>query len=150
MFDWLKSKPKAAPSADDARAAVTVSMGAAMKLGEILENNSGIVVMDSRMLPLPKSEMKAALKIAWKVAGSPELRDAVEVCYLGLSNFQDGVGNKPIDMNVSMADDMATTAKKFETIMPWMNKTTDEMQHLKIELDAFKRDEGAAWLNRAR
>lgn len=147
MFGWSK-KPSAPSATDNARAAVQAAVDAAMKLGGILEDNAGLLVMDSRMLPLPKPQMKTALQIAWKVAGDRQLRDAIEACYLGLSNFQDGVGAKPIDMDISTADDMATTAKKFETIMPWMNRTTDEMQHLKIELDAFKRDEGAAWLNR--
>lgn len=149
MFGWRK-KPSAPLATDNARAAVQAAVDAAMKLGGILEDNAGLLVLDSGMLPLPKPQMKTALQIAWKVAGSAELRDAIEGCYLGLSNFQDGVGAKPIDMDISTADDMSTTANKFETIMPWMNKTTDEMQHLKIELDAFKRDEGAAWLNRAR
>lgn len=148
MFGWTK-KPSA-PSTDDARAAVTAAVDAAMKLGEILENNSGLLVMDSRMLPLPKPQMKTALQIAWKVAGNSQLRDAIEVCFLGLSNFQDGVGTEPIDMNISTADDMATSAKKLETSMPWMKKTMDEMLYLKIELDAFKSGEGAAWLNRSR
>jgi hypothetical protein len=149
LFGWLKKS--GAPSAtDNARAAVTAAVDAAMKLGEILEKNSGPIVMDSRMLPLPKPQMKTALQIAWKVAGNPQLRDAIEVCFLGLSNFQDGVGMKPIDMNISTVDDIATSAKKLETSMPWMKKSMDEMLYLKIELDAFKGGEGAAWLNRSR
>jgi hypothetical protein len=47
------------------------------------------------MLPLPKAEKKTAVKHARLRTESAEWRNWLEVGYLTLSNFQDGVGRTP-------------------------------------------------------
>jgi hypothetical protein len=47
------------------------------------------------MLPLPKAEMKTALKQAWLQTESAKWRNWLEVGYIILSNIQDGVGPRP-------------------------------------------------------
>jgi hypothetical protein len=47
------------------------------------------------MLPLPKPGMKTALKQAWLQTKDAHTRNQLEVSYVTLANFQDGVGRTP-------------------------------------------------------
>jgi hypothetical protein len=64
------------------------------RLGELMEQYPG-AILDSAMLPLPKPKMKALIKAAW-IESDDRFRDGLELAYVYLSNFQDGVGPKPV------------------------------------------------------
>ncbi|MGH9572240.1 MAG: hypothetical protein ACRD40_01740 [Candidatus Acidiferrales bacterium] len=72
------------------------ALDAVAALGDITERQSG-AIFDSKVLPLPKEEMKSAVKAAWVVATDDRIRNACEAGYIYLANFQDGVGHTPVD-----------------------------------------------------
>jgi len=74
-------------------------------------------VLDTALLPLPKPQLKAVLKRSWSAA-SPAQRQALEVGYISLANFQDRVGSKPISLTLS--HDAADTA------IAWMKRTSKD------------------------
>jgi len=139
MFSWRWKRPEKSNKADTNPAAIAACIEASARLGELLEAHPGSV-MDTKILPVPLPVMKIALQTAWKIATSQEQKEEIEVCYLNLANFQDGVGAKPIDlMSLSAEDDPNDVVFKLGLTMPWINKTTEDMKALKLEFEAFKR-----------
>jgi hypothetical protein len=69
------------------------------KLAALMETYPS-AILDTTMLPLPKAEMKTALKQAWLRIESAKWRNWLEVGYIILSNFQDGVGPRPCQQPV--------------------------------------------------
>lgn len=137
MFGWFKKKSE---SVVDTHAVAEAAISATQKYGAILEDNPGVLVFDNKVLPLPKTQMKTALRIAWTVADSNEFRASIECCYLGLSNFQDGVGDKPImlaDSSAIEAMDISALTKSTQQMAYWSTKITSEMHELRREFDGF-------------
>jgi hypothetical protein len=137
VFDWLTgrrskttSRPAPAMSTEEAIDAVT-------KLGQLMERHP-LALLDTKRLPLPKPDMKAALKIAWRIAPSDELRRATEHAYLHLSSFQDGVGDEPIDPTLSAG---ATPEESRAILDPYVGRSAQvqaESGTLLTELTEFK------------
>jgi len=98
-------------------------------------------IMDSKALPLAKPHMKAALKLAWMALEDEHQRAAIEVAYLNLANFQDGLGDKAVNIMLSADAYPGEVATTLGAALPWMNKSMEEMKSLKVELDAFKRSQ---------
>jgi hypothetical protein len=128
MFGWFKKK-----SEGQGRSTAEL-FDAVARLGDLTENYP-LHVLDVSSLPMSKLEMKAALKEAWRVA-SPDQRRAIEVGYLHLANFQSGVGRTPISL--ALPNDMSMS--QLDATLAWMTKTSEEVERLSGEFEAFKRD----------
>jgi len=95
MFDWLRRRPKAT-SASRFQISADRAFDAVERLGELMVRHP-TAILDTKQLPLPKDDMKAVLKLAWQITRDDNLRNHIEVAFVRLSNFQDGVGDQPID-----------------------------------------------------
>ena len=142
MFGWFKRKSSAPPQQDENRKLIEASFDLADQLGELMERYPG-AIMDSKALPLPKVFMKAALQHVWRVLEDENQRAAIEVAYLHLANFQDGLGDQPVNIMLSADADPRKVSDTLGAALPWMNKSMKEMESLKAELDAFKRSQEA-------
>jgi hypothetical protein len=105
--------------------------GAVGRLGELIESYP-LHVLDVSSLPMPKQQMKTALREAWCVA-KPDRRRAIEIGYAYLANFQIGVGWTPT--SPALAGDRSQLHEN----IAWMKRASDEMEVLRKEFDAFKR-----------
>src|SRR5487761_355118 len=153
---WFTKKPKAIGEKEKDKIAEGV-MEAVSKLGDIMERDS-FAIYDTSELPLPKPEMKLALKIAWSAAPNGYVRSATERAFVFLSNFQDGVGSTPIESHEAVilklgelkaTDDKANDTAKIDSAAkaiaaagerwkPWEEKALKEASALALELKQFK------------
>jgi hypothetical protein len=109
----------------------------AAKLGDLmLEYPSAI--LDVSRLPLSKSNMKLALKVAWKLAPNADLRRFAEEAYLHLANFQDGVGDIPIEGNMPDNVEPTITFKLLDAWLPWAARAGKEAMALATEFNEFR------------
>ena len=134
MFGWLKRKPRR-----PVRSTLTTdaAIDAVVRYGVIMEQQ-GTAVLDVSKLPLPKAEMKIALKVAWRVAPDVNVRNGVEHGYLNLANFQEGVGDEPVDCKLPPGVDPARDAPILGRWLAWSEKIETEMNQLLAELNEFK------------
>ncbi|SRR5579875_230555 len=149
MFRWT---PKKTPELTREEKARAVALDATSRYGEILERGTALIY-DVSALPLPKADMKHALKYAWRVAPSDEVRDAIQACFVLLGQFQEGVGSTPIegvsptDAEEACKDKDAMAAylrrrlPEWELLQSWMAKSQAEMLELAIEFDQFKKEQ---------
>jgi hypothetical protein len=133
IFNWLKSAfPK------------TQIVGDVMSTyGELLETYP-LSIVDVSMLPLPKTKMKVFLKALYATARTAEQQRLVEKGFLFLSQFQDGVGPKPIDGTLLKGDAMQnldTNVEIIERWTPWQKLSLAEMDILAAEWKQFKEGE---------
>ena len=135
MFGWLERKPRR-----PARSALTVGAAydAVVRYGAIMERQ-GTAILDASKLPLPKAEMKLALKAAWRAAPNANMRDAIERGYLNLAHFQEGVGDEPVDCEKPHGLNLARDAVILDAWLAWSKKIEAETAQLHEELNEFKR-----------
>lgn len=114
MFGWFKNSSPL----------TTKALDAIGHLSELTENYP-LHVLDISLLPMPKQQLKAALKEFWRASSRPQ-RLAFEVGYVSLANFQDGVGPKPISL-------------KSDATIAWMKRTSEERTALFEDFATFKR-----------
>ncbi len=127
MFGWFR---KSSPS-------TTEPLDAIGRLGELMENYP-LHVLDISLLPMPKRQLKTALKEFWRAASPPQ-RQALEVGYISLANFQDGVGPKPISLALSFDDPTSSEAmSQLDATIAWMKRTSEERMVLFEEFVTFK------------
>jgi hypothetical protein len=67
---------------------------------------------DTKMLPYPKSDIKAALRLVLEKLPAGKSRDSIEFIYCMLACFQDGVG--PVNAGVSLAEIMSPVSSQAE------------------------------------
>jgi hypothetical protein len=148
--EWsLPSKPEASNKPITGNKAVE----AVERLGELIQRYP-LAIFDSSRLPLPKSQMKLAIKAVWKAVQDRTVREHLAVGYMHLSHFQDGIGDKliepPASANIGTKDLakikawMASDAAKayqsgLEVWMKWQEKVTKESEVLSAEFDTWKR-----------
>jgi hypothetical protein len=119
------------------------AIDAVTRYGIILEHQ-GSAILDASKLPLQKAEMKKALIAVWRSAPDEKMRNAVEFGYVNLANFQDGVGDKPIDDKLPKNADPAKVKAILDPWLAWSPKVQAEMSQLVAELEEFKRTARAA------
>jgi hypothetical protein len=71
--------------------------------GELLQNINTLSVYDISSLPVPKREMKEAIKLFYASTTSEELKKQSETAFMCLFCFQDGVGANPLEFNTDPA-----------------------------------------------
>ena len=64
-------------------------------------------VADASKLPYDKELIKAALKLCVRVTENEDYRSALRVAYVGLADFQPGVGEKNLGVTVSDVPDIS-------------------------------------------
>ena len=111
-------------------------------------------ILDTTMLLLSKAEMKIALKQAWLQTKDPEWRNWLEVGYMMLANFQDGVGRTPcqaVDLpdikpellkNWLQSDAGKMTMAAFDNFARWEELAAKESDLLLAKLISGKLDRG--------
>jgi len=132
-FDWLKSVFVKKQMAGDVIGAY----------GALLEKYP-LVFLDISMLPTSKTKMKVLLKALYAETTDATFANHIEVAFMSLSNFQDGVGSVPIDGKLGAGTskaDMAADRKKLNKWLPWQKLSVAEMEILIAEWKRFKEGE---------
>ncbi|MBT4795879.1 MAG: hypothetical protein HON83_05575 [Candidatus Marinimicrobia bacterium] len=114
--------------------------------GGVLENSAPVpgCVSDSKNLPYSKQEIKQALIAALKLSADPKIKEYLKTGYIGLADWQDGVGDSEQGLDVStldMSQDTQTLAKtvieQSERSEKWNVLVQQEQEVLKQELQAL-------------
>jgi hypothetical protein len=111
--------------------------------GELLEKYP-LSILDTSMLPIPKAKMKVLLKGLYAGGDYPEQENAFEIGFMSLSNFQDGVGARPISrklLNGDARDNLKANMAILEKLMPWEKLAFAETEILLAEWKRFKAGE---------
>jgi len=96
-------------------------------------------ILDTSKLPLPKADMKDLFTHAWLTQTDERIRNLFELAYVHLSQFQDGVGDKPIDCSFPSDHDPAMTMAILEPYLRFSGSVTKEAEILRAEFEDFKR-----------
>jgi hypothetical protein len=98
-------------------------------------------VADARKLPHPKQRIKQALVFALRMTKEPQMREQLKVGYISLSDWQDGVGDAPVGIDLTNVDPNADPVELAKRIASqgaaaekWMPKVKAEQEALKVEL----------------
>jgi hypothetical protein len=107
-------------------------------LGELIEKYPGSM-LDEKLLPMPKEDMKLALKMAIRIADSEAMKEHIATGYMLLSMFQPGIGPRQIQM-IPPEDpfDKAAMAQ-FSKDTELFGKSSDEGSALLKEITEFRR-----------
>jgi hypothetical protein len=133
MFGLFKKRPKV--STEHSVGAIENAVAA---FGALLSRYPAHVI-DTSALPASKEQMKTYLKAAWKLS-RPEQRDTIELGFLHLADFQNGVGSRPICLALSSAElTPHDVISALASANIWMQTTSAEMRALRAEFDEFKR-----------
>lgn len=138
MLSWFKREQG---SVDNTKEIIDGAMLALNRLGELIEKHPGCYI-DECWLPLPKPDMKTALKILWVASRSNiEVRTTVEMAWSLLSFFQPGVGNTPIAPAISPGSSPEEVATRLGPYLQISKLWETEMQSNKIEFAEFVRSQ---------
>jgi hypothetical protein len=96
MLKWLQQRRRRRANGRFVKAVPAILA----RYGELIEAHPTAYI-DETQLPVDKEMMKAALKIGWKLADNDKQREWLKVGWILLSQFQKGVGETPIDCNLS-------------------------------------------------
>jgi len=130
-------QPEKARRVDDAALLQNNPWEALPRLRELMRLYP-FAICDVALLPLPKADMKNALKVAWDLAAR-DGRAEIEAGFLYLSQFQEGVGAEPISGDFPATADPAETAALVNRWVPWSTLCQEEKWSLWVELAEFKR-----------
>ena len=133
-FNWFRKKP--APARYER---LTRAIPKVMSAYGALMTRYPQAILDTSELPLPKAEMKLLLKLAWLLNDDPHTRNAVEIGYEGLSKFQDGIGETPIDPTLPANSDPKNTLAILKPYLGISGKVRRESAELLTEFADFRR-----------
>jgi hypothetical protein len=105
--------------------------------GEIIEKWP-LVIFPASRLPLPKDEMKTALRLAWRIRKEPDLRQSVEVAYAHLCHFRDDIIS-PIDPTLTKDATPQETISILDPFLAIADKVEAERAQLNAEFQEYKR-----------
>ena len=119
------------------------TVASAMETYRLLLVEHPVAILDTAMLPIPKTQMKVLLKSLYAKVPTAELRNHIEQGYMFLSNFQDGVGRVPIDGGIKFSGAVPTQAEiaQLEKWSAWQKVALAEMDVLSAEWARFKAGE---------
>jgi len=124
MFEWFKKKQ----TVED----VVHAYGVLIE-GVLIEKYP-LAIFDVSMLPAPKTKMKTLLKTLYAKTDDEARANQIEIAFIFLSKFQDGVGPIPIENS-------AHDVKKLDKWLPWEKLSFAEMEILLDEWKRFKEGE---------
>jgi hypothetical protein len=96
-------------------------------------------ILDTSKLPLRKTDMRRVFMDAWLAQTDEKVRNFLEIAYVHLSQFQDGVGDNPIDCKVPSDADPKKKMAVLEPYMRFSSAVTQEAESLRAEFEEFKR-----------
>lgn len=108
------------------------------RLADLIEIRP-LAIMDTKQLPLPKEDMKAVLKLIWRTTSDRKMCDRVEVSFVRLSNFQDGVGEAPLEPVVPPNSPPERVAAILDPYIAAASRVQAETHALSAEFNEFKR-----------
>jgi hypothetical protein len=106
--------------------------------GELLEKYP-LSILDISMLPIPKAKMKVVLKALYAKTSNVEQKNLLEVGFMFLSKFQDGVGATPIDGKLMHGDVKANLKANMAILDKWRSWEKLSMAEMEILLAEWKR-----------
>lgn len=109
---------------------------AVIRYGELMERQ-GTVIFDASVLPLPKAHMKQALMMVWKNTVDEHLKAVLGGGYVNLANFQEGVGNTPVDYNLPSGFDPVKDREYLNPYLKWSMKIAGDVNSLLSEWEEF-------------
>jgi hypothetical protein len=112
--------------------------GEVIETFEVLMERYPTAILDTSKLPLPKADMKCLFTRAWLTQTDGKIRNFLEIAYVHLSQFQDGVGDKPIDCSFPSDRDPAMTMAILEPYLRFSGSVTKEAEILRAEFKDFK------------
>jgi hypothetical protein len=130
--------PKESAYEDDAKRIEAIIGTVVPAYGEIIEK-SPLVIFPVSRLPLPKEQMKTALRLAWRIRKEPKLREFVELAYAHLCQFRDDITD-PVDP--TLAED-ATPQEAISVLDPFL-AIADKVEAERVQLEAEFREYKAA------
>lgn len=96
-------------------------------------------ILDTSELPLPKSEMKRVFRRAWRKTTDERLRNFLQIAFVHLNEFQDGVGDLPIDCTLPPNPDPTKTLRILDPYLRFAPAMTKEAESLRAEFADFER-----------
>ncbi len=96
-------------------------------------------ILDSSKLPVSKTQMKRVIKRGWTSTTEERMRNFLEITYVHLSQFQDGVGDEPIDCKLPTDPDPDKTFAILDPYLRFAPMMTKEADSLMAEFKNFKR-----------
>jgi hypothetical protein len=96
-------------------------------------------ILDTSKLPLPKADMKHVFMDAWLALPDERLQSLLEIAYVHLSQFQEGVGDKPVDCKLPSDPDPDKVRAILEPYLRFSVAVTTEAESLRAEFEDFKR-----------
>lgn len=88
---------------------------------------------DTKKLPYNKEKIKKALIISIKFCDDSKMKEMLKVAYVGLADFQDGVGEEDIGLDTrKYSNSQNIDGEKLETI-------SNQMDKMMASFDYFKR-----------
>jgi hypothetical protein len=96
-------------------------------------------ILDTSKLPLPKADMRRVFADAWLSQTDEKMRTFLEIAYVHLSQFQDGVGDTPIDCKLPSDADLKKKMAVLDPYLRFSSAVTQEAETLRMEFDEFKR-----------
>lgn len=98
-------------------------------------------VADVRELPYPKEHIKLALAFALSVTDDPQMRSHLKSGYISLADWQEGVGERPVGIDLTKQDVNADPlelareiAASADEMTKWRAVVSAEAEALKAEL----------------
>jgi hypothetical protein len=103
------------------------------------ETRPGRYVTDVRNLPHRKEYIKQAHILLLRLNTDPKEREALKIGYISLANWQEGVGDRPIgldmfDLNADPIGLVTQIATHGDILVKWLGVLQDETKALKSEL----------------
>ena len=115
-----------------------VSEGSIEAFGVLMERYP-TAILDTSKLPLPKADMRRVFMDAWLAQTDEKMRTFLEIAYVHLSQFQDGVGDSSLDCKVPSDADPKKKMAVLEPYMRFSSAVTEEAESLRMEFGEFKR-----------
>jgi len=98
-------------------------------------------VTDARKLPHPKERIKQALVFALQMTKEPQMREQLKISYISLADWQEGVGDATVGIDLTKRDPNADPFEIVKRITSqgavaekWMPKVKAEQEALKAQL----------------
>ncbi|MCK9419129.1 MAG: hypothetical protein M0R70_07105 [Nitrospirae bacterium] len=98
-------------------------------------------VADERKLPHPKEHIKQALVFALCMTKEPQMREQLKIAYITLADWQQGVGDAAVGLDLTKMDLNAEPDELAKQIMSqgadvekWLQKVKAEQESLRGEL----------------
>jgi len=96
-------------------------------------------IADTKKLPYDKKLIKVALVLSAKLCNDPKMKEMLKVAYVGLANFQDGVGEMDVGLDMRKFPNLQNIdlndRTQFESISKKMDRMMEAYEQFKKKAD---------------